>query len=87
MRTPLKIVGIGAFVFLTACLGMASAYAIGQEHALPRHLSDGEEFALSPYALIDWGRRIFEANWTVQDGAGLHVPKATGVLSVIPRRP
>jgi hypothetical protein len=25
---------------------------------------------MSPQALIAWGARIFQANWTIQDGAG-----------------
>lgn len=71
-------------VLVTACLAAVSAlcfaaspdYPIGQEHALPRHLADGEEFTMPPQALIAWGARIFQANWTVQDGAGR--PRAKG---------
>jgi hypothetical protein len=51
---------------------------IGQEHALERHLTDGEEFELSAAQLVDWGRRIFCANWTQQDGAGRPRSKGTG---------
>lgn len=58
------------------CLFAAST--IGQEHALPRHLADGEEFTLPPSALIEWGSRLFQANWTIQDGAGRPLTKGNG---------
>ncbi|MDQ2842730.1 MAG: hypothetical protein M3Y72_17165, partial [Acidobacteriota bacterium] len=66
------------FAVVTACFAIAFAHPIGQEHALPRHLADGEEFSLSPYVLIDWGSRIFQANWTIQDGAGRPRTKGNG---------
>ena len=62
----------------TAGFVLSAARPIGEEHALPRHLADGEEFTLPPYALIEWGKRIFQANWTVQDGAGRPLTKGTG---------
>ncbi|MDQ2839782.1 MAG: hypothetical protein M3Y72_01820 [Acidobacteriota bacterium] len=45
---------------------------------MSRHLADGEEYILSPKALIDWGSRLFQANWTVQDGAGRPLTKGNG---------
>lgn len=65
-------------VLFTAGLVLSAARPIGEEHALRRHLSDGEEFTVSPHLLIDWGKRIFEANWTGQDGAGRPLTKGTG---------
>ncbi|HEX4231074.1 MAG TPA: hypothetical protein VHZ07_20525 [Bryobacteraceae bacterium] len=62
----------------TACCSPGPDHPIGQEHALPRHLADGEEFSMSPQALIAWGARIFQANWTVQDGAGRPLMKGNG---------
>jgi hypothetical protein len=71
--------------FWTACLVAASAScfaaspdAIGQEHAIPRHLSDGQEYTLTSQSLISWGARIFQANWTIQDGAGRPRTKGNG---------
>src|SRR6184192_4158223 len=51
---------------------------IGREMAVPRHLQDGEEFTLSTKALIEHGRTLFTANWTVQEGAGRPLSKGTG---------
>ncbi len=51
---------------------------IGREHALGRHLADGEEHNLTVRELITWGRRIFCANWTEQDGAGRPQTKGNG---------
>jgi hypothetical protein len=67
----------------TAVLGVVYAGAlasaqIGREVSIARHLSDGEEFSISLRALLDYGRRLFEANWTVQEGAGRPLAKGTG---------
>lgn len=43
---------------------------IGQELAMPRHLQDGDEFRLSPLELIEYGKKLFTANWPDQDGGG-----------------
>jgi len=61
-----------------SCFLCAAPHKIGQEHALERHLADGEEFAVTTSELVDWGRRIFCANWTEQDGAGRPNAKGTG---------
>ena len=75
----MRVHAIGSAVaLLAACFLIASAAVIGEEHALPRHLADGEESTLSPYALIAWGARIFQANWTIQDGAGRPRTKGNG---------
>ncbi len=77
-RTSVKAISLGAFAFMTACFVVASAHPIGQEHALPRHLADGDEYTLPPHVLIAWGSRIFQANWTIQDGAGRPHTKGNG---------
>ena len=64
-------------VFVSGALCRAAA-SIGQERSLPRHLADGEELTLSPQALIAWGSRLFQANWTIQDGAGRPRTKGNG---------
>ncbi len=51
--------------------------SIGEEKAIPRHLQPGDELAMSPKELVDFGERLFKAQWTVQDGAGR--PKANGM--------
>jgi hypothetical protein len=56
--------------------GMAGAQVAGREVAIERHLADGEEFQISPQELIQYGRKLFTANWTAQDGGGR--PKTNG---------
>ncbi len=51
---------------------------IGDERAIPHHLQDDEEFSLSTKELIDYGKKLFMANWTEQDGAGRPLTKGTG---------
>jgi hypothetical protein len=51
---------------------------IGRERAVPRHLENGEEFRLSVHKLIAFGRTLFTARWTSQDGQGRPLAKGTG---------
>lgn len=74
MRSRSRISLIILFYGAAVC----AAESIGQEHAIPRHLDDGEEYRISSRALIDWGSRIFQANWTAQDGAGRPQTKGNG---------
>lgn len=41
---------------------------IGREVAVSRHLQDGQEFQLSLQALIEHGKKLFTAVWTIQEG-------------------
>jgi hypothetical protein len=50
---------------------------IGREVAVARHLQDGEEYALSPKAIIEHGRTLFTAVWTIEEGGG-RLTKGTG---------
>lgn len=54
------------------------AKKIGQEVAIPVHLRDGQEFEISTNELIDYGRKLFTAMWTSQEGAGRPLTKGTG---------
>ncbi|HEU4416714.1 MAG TPA: thiol oxidoreductase, partial [Candidatus Angelobacter sp.] len=51
---------------------------IGQEKALPVHLEDGQEFQTPVPELITFGRKVFTAMWTSQDGGGRPQTKGTG---------
>jgi hypothetical protein len=51
---------------------------IGKEVAIPTHLSDGQEYQTSIRQLIDFGRKLFTARWTSQEGAGRPRTKGTG---------
>lgn len=51
---------------------------IGREVAVESYLSEGEEFEVPLNALVAHGKQLFDANWTVQDGAGRRTLKGTG---------
>ena len=51
---------------------------IGREVAIPRHLQDGEEFDISIPDLIAYGKKLFTAHFTSEEGAGRPMTKGTG---------
>src|SRR6058998_1455593 len=51
---------------------------LGREVAIERHLQDDEEFQIGIPDLIEFGRKLFVANWTVQEGGGRPFSKGTG---------
>jgi hypothetical protein len=66
----------------TLALGIAIplSYAqsqVGREVAIPEHLQDGQEFQISLTTLLDFGKQLFTANWTVEEGQGR--PLAKGI--------
>ena len=60
---------------------------VGREVAIARHLQDGEEFELSIPKLNSFGKQLFRANWTIQEGAGRPLMKGTGAPLVDPSNP
>src|SRR5262249_43461823 len=63
------------------------AHRLGQELAMPRHLTDDEEFSLPLQALLEYGQKLFMANWTEQDGAGRPITKGNGAALADPAHP
>jgi mono/diheme cytochrome c family protein len=57
---------------------LSQSAKIGDERAIPRHLMAGEEFSMPLTALVEYGKKLFTANWTDQDGAGRPLSKGTG---------
>jgi hypothetical protein len=51
---------------------------IGKEVAVPVHLQDGEEYQRPIRQLLEFGRKLFTARWTSQEGAGRPLTKGTG---------
>jgi hypothetical protein len=51
---------------------------IGREIAITAHLRDGDEFNIPLAQLIDYGKQLFTAKFTVQEGAGRPMSKGTG---------
>jgi hypothetical protein len=60
---------------------------IGREVAIPSHLRDGEEYQRSIPDLIGFGRKLFTARWTSQEGAGRPLRKGTGDPLTDPQEP
>lgn len=60
---------------------------VGREVAIERHLEDGDEFDIPIPDLIGYGRKLFQANWTIQDGGGRPLSKGTGDPLVDPSSP
>lgn len=78
---------------VTALLGGAILWAssahseIGEEVAVENHLEDGDEFIISQKELIEHGRLLFEANWTIQEGGGRPQTKGVGAPLSDPSSP
>lgn len=66
---------------------LARKSRIGQELSVPRHLADDEEFKLSLKELLEFGKKLFMANWTEQDGGGRPRTKGTGTALSDPSHP
>lgn len=80
MRSHVKrTLVIGVFCALGgAILTMADSSQIGREVAIQKHLADGQEITMPTHQLIDFGRKLFTANWTIQEGGGRPLTKGTG---------
>src|SRR5258708_4753086 len=67
---------------LALWIAIPSAWAqsnpIGREVAIPRHLENGQEFRISLSTLLDFGKQLFAANWTIQEGQGRPLAKGVG---------
>ncbi len=80
-------------VFLTPFLVAMVAWAqnpdsqIGKEVAIPTHLQDGEEFNRPVSQLIRYGAQLFDAKFTIQEGAGRPLSKGTGAPVSDPASP
>jgi hypothetical protein len=67
-----------ALFLLTLGLLAMGDTPMGREVAIRRHLYGGEESSISLQKLLSQGRKLFVANFTVQDGAGRPFSKGTG---------
>src|SRR5919201_5868333 len=80
--------GLICLVLVVAAGFAAHAMAgIGYEAAIPVHLQDGQEFQLSTSDLIAFGKTLFEAMWTIQEGGGRPLTKGTGAPLTDPGSP
>ncbi len=74
-------------VLIFAAGGLGLFAQIGSERALPRHLTDDEEFRIPLEQLLQHGSKVFSANWTPEDGGGRPLAKGNGRGLSDPSRP
>lgn len=87
-RTLLAVAsGLAAALTTAALWGETAAAQIGREVAIVRHLANGEEFNMPLPQLLEYGKRLFNANWTSQEGAGRPLAKGTGRELANPKQP
>lgn len=60
---------------------------IGREVAIPTHLRNGEEWRMPVRELIDFGKTLFTARWTSQEGQGRPLSKGSGDTLTDPASP
>lgn len=60
---------------------------VGDEFGLRQHLRDDQEFVLPLTELIEHGRKVFSANWTVSEGGGRPLAKGNGRALADPLAP
>jgi hypothetical protein len=82
-RSGRLVVGIWIFFFsilliTAAAVAQSSNSEIGREVAIPQHMKDGEEFHTPIAQLISYGLELFDAKFTIQEGAGRPLTKGTG---------
>src|SRR5437899_2388139 len=69
-------IALGLFSISWIAFGQQSK--IGREVSVPAHLQDGQEFSIPLEKLLAHGLRLFNANWTEQEGGGRPLTKGTG---------
>jgi hypothetical protein len=83
------VTSLAAVFSLTAISLMAqnTGSPVGHELAIPVHLQDGEEFTIPLAQLIQFGAKLFNAKFTIQEGAGRPSSKGTGAPISDPSSP
>jgi len=87
LRTCQWFTGALPFAIVIAALGQSPSSQVGREVAIPSHLQDGEEFTTSLHKLIEYGAQLFNAKFTIQEGAGRPLSKGTGAPVSDPTSP
>ena len=78
MRMFARTVCALVVVYLATLSTVLTQSRVGREAAIPQHLRDGEEFTMPLRDLLAYGKRLFSAVWTIQDGGGRPRTKGTG---------
>lgn len=89
MRSCLAVGGtVSLAVLLLPCQPLFAQKApIGSEIAIPVHLQNGDEFTTPLLQLLRYGSQLFNAKFTVQEGAGRPLSKGTGAPVSDPNSP
>lgn len=90
LKSGLLVATLGLLLatsFIAPSLAQSQGEAIGREVAIPRHLQDGEEYEIPARQVIDFGKKLFTAMWTIQEGAGRPMTKGTGAPLSDPSEP
>src|SRR5215470_2496417 len=69
---------VALLVLISCSILLAQQAPGGSERAVPVHLQDGDEFTTPLSRLLRYGELLFNAKFTVQDGAGRPLSKGTG---------
>jgi hypothetical protein len=86
-RTWQWLAALCPFVIVIVAWGQSSGSQVGREVAIPVHLQDGEEFTTPVERLIQFGAQLFNAKFTIQEGAGRPLSKGTGAPVSDPSSP
>lgn len=79
--------GTAWLMLVLAGAALAQPADLGREVAIPRHLQDDEEFKLSIPDLLAYGKKVFDANWTEEEGGGRPFTKGNGLPLTDPSQP
>ncbi len=85
-RACIWLAGLSSVIAIAAS-GQSPSSQIGREVAIPIHVQDGEEFTIPIAHLIQYGAQLFNAKFTVQEGAGRPLSKGTGAPISDPSSP
>src|SRR5256884_4578749 len=77
-RKCLWLAAVSPLTIGIVALGQSRSSQIGREVAVPVHLQDGDEFTIPREQLIEFGAQLFNAKFTIQEGAGRPHSKGTG---------
>src|SRR4051812_34206228 len=81
------LLGAG-LTFASCAIGLVAQSArVGDERAVSHHLVNDEELRMTIPSLVAFGKLLFTANWTDQDGAGRPFSKGTGAALSDLRQP
>jgi len=72
---------------LALTVSSAASAQIGSEVSVPVHLQDGQEFTTPLDKLLKFGKSLFTANWTIEEGGGRPETKGTGTAVSDPGSP